>query len=77
MYLYIVGRGHSGSMILDILLGNSSQIESVGQLLSGMRGAGRECAVAVRRWRILPSGVTYGRRPRSRELPGMRFVSFV
>jgi Sulfotransferase family len=37
MYLYIIGSGHSGSTILDILLGNSSQIESVGELLSGLR----------------------------------------
>jgi Sulfotransferase family len=37
-----MGRGYSGSTILDILLGNSSQIESVGQLLSGMRRADRE-----------------------------------
>jgi Sulfotransferase family len=41
MYLYIVGRGHSGSTILDILLGNSSQIESVGELLAGLSGADR------------------------------------
>jgi hypothetical protein len=39
MYLYIVGRGHSGSTILDILLGNSTQIESVGELLAGLSGA--------------------------------------
>jgi Sulfotransferase family len=50
MYLYIIGRGHSGSTILDILLGNSSQIESVGQLLSGMSHANREvcsCGAAM------------------------------
>jgi hypothetical protein len=42
MYLYIMGRGHSGSTILDILLGNSSQIESVGELLSGLSSAHRQ-----------------------------------
>ena len=36
LHLYIMGSGHSGSTILDILLGNSSQIESVGELLSGL-----------------------------------------
>ncbi len=36
MYIYITGRGHSGSTILDLLLGNSSQIASVGELLAGL-----------------------------------------
>ena len=39
MYIYITGRGHSGSTILDILLGNSSQIASVGELLAGLSRA--------------------------------------
>jgi Sulfotransferase family len=39
MYLYIMGRGRSGSTILDILLGNSGQIESVGELLFGLSRA--------------------------------------
>lgn len=42
MYLYILGRGHSGSTILDILLGNSAQIESVGELIAGLSRADRE-----------------------------------
>src|SRR5262245_53099489 len=42
MYLYIMGRGHSGSTILDILLGNSRQIESVGELLAGLSRADHE-----------------------------------
>jgi hypothetical protein len=42
MYLYIVGSGHSGTTILDILLGNGSQIESVGELLAGLSRADRE-----------------------------------
>jgi hypothetical protein len=37
-----MGRGRSGSTILDILLGNSSQIESVGELVFGLSRADRE-----------------------------------
>jgi Sulfotransferase family len=50
MYLYLTGRGHSGSTIVDILLGNSSQIESVGELLAGLSRAEREpcsCGAAM------------------------------
>ena len=50
MYLYIMGRGHSGSTILDILLGNSTRIESVGELLSGLSRADHQmcsCGVMV------------------------------
>lgn len=36
MLIYIMGRGHSGSTILDIILGNSARIESVGQLMTGL-----------------------------------------
>src|SRR3954453_2028087 len=36
MYLYIMGRGHSGSTILDILLGAGAAIESVGEVVSGL-----------------------------------------
>ena len=63
MYLYIVGRGHSGSTILDIVLGNSSQIESVGELLAGLSGADRAmccCGEAMRNcafWREVRSRV--------------------
>lgn len=39
MLIYIMGRPHSGSTILDIVLGNSAAIESVGELVSGL---GRE-----------------------------------
>ena len=42
MYLYIMGCGRSGSTILDILLGNSSQIESVGELVFALSRADRE-----------------------------------
>jgi hypothetical protein len=36
MYLYVMGRGHSGSTILDILLGGGAAVESVGELVSGL-----------------------------------------
>lgn len=36
MYLYIMSRPHSGSTILDIILGNGSAIESVGSLMTGL-----------------------------------------
>src|SRR5262245_54968891 len=42
LYLYIMGRGRSGSTILDILLGNSSQIESVGELVFALSRADRD-----------------------------------
>jgi hypothetical protein len=36
MYVYILGRPHSGSTILDILLGNTAAVAGVGQLVSDM-----------------------------------------
>lgn len=45
MYIYIMGRGHSGSTVLDILLGSSPAIESVGEVVSGLSRFDRErCA---------------------------------
>jgi hypothetical protein len=44
MYLYIVGRPHSGSTILDILLGNSPTVAGIGQLVSGMPKPQGRCA---------------------------------
>lgn len=35
-WVYIAGRGHSGSTMLDAMLGNQDGIESVGELVSGM-----------------------------------------
>lgn len=35
-WIYIAGRGHSGTTILDGVLGNSKHIESVGELVSGL-----------------------------------------
>ena len=36
MYLYVMGRGHSGSTILGILLGGGAAIASVGEVVSGL-----------------------------------------
>lgn len=46
MLVYIMGRPHSGSTILDIGLNNSAAIESVGELVSGIRNEtqGAVCA---------------------------------
>lgn len=33
--VYIMGRGHSGTTVLDAILGNARDIESVGELISG------------------------------------------
>lgn len=49
-YIYIAGRGRSGSTILDIILGNSSEIESVGEMIAGLSRVDREvcsCGAAV------------------------------
>ncbi len=35
-YLYIMGRGNSGSTMLDIVLGNSEHLVSTGELVSGI-----------------------------------------
>lgn len=42
--IYIMGRGHSGSTILDILLGNADQIVSVGELLASMGNLDHDCS---------------------------------
>lgn len=34
--LYVMGRGHSGSTVLDALLGNAPGVAGVGELVSGM-----------------------------------------
>ena len=42
MYIYVMGRGHSGSTILDILIGGGAAVESVGELgASGLPGTRR------------------------------------
>ncbi len=35
-WVYIAGRGHSGSTMLDAMLGNATAVASVGELVSGM-----------------------------------------
>lgn len=43
--VYIMGRAHSGSTFLDVLIGHSKRIESVGEILSGLnRGEEEECS---------------------------------
>ena len=44
MLLYIMSRPHSGSTILDILIGNSAAVEGVGQLVSDMGKLDNPCA---------------------------------
>jgi hypothetical protein len=44
MYIYIMGRGHSGSTILDILLGSSAALESVGELVAGIANPQHVCS---------------------------------
>lgn len=46
-YLYITGRGHSGSTVLDAMLGNSNYIESVGELISGMNRYDARCSCGL------------------------------
>jgi hypothetical protein len=44
MYVYILGRPHSGSTILDILLGNTAEVTSVGQLVSDIGKPANPCS---------------------------------
>jgi hypothetical protein len=44
MLLYIMSRPHSGSTILDILIGNGAEVEGVGQLVSDMGKLDNPCA---------------------------------
>lgn len=70
MYLYIMSRPHSGSTILDILLGNSGMVESVGQLVSDMGEPGNPCACGASigacpfwasvRARVEAAGISWG-----------------
>src|SRR5690606_31136679 len=60
--VYIVGAGHSGSTLLDLILGTHSRIESVGEikrlerLYSGGKGSGCTCGepfTACAYWRAI------------------------
>jgi hypothetical protein len=48
MYLYILGRPHSGSTILNILLGNGASAVSVGQLVSDIGKSENFCSCGAR-----------------------------
>lgn len=43
-WLYITGRGHSGSTFLDIVLGNNQSIESYGEVISAIDRLNHNCA---------------------------------
>lgn len=69
-WLYISGRGHSGSTMLDAMLGNADGIESVGELVSGMGRYEALCScgdkfndcpfwVGVRRWFEAKAGISW------------------
>ena len=45
--VYIMGRGHSGSTMLDLMLGNHEKIHSVGELTSGFRRRSEKCSCLV------------------------------
>ncbi|MFO1048913.1 MAG: sulfotransferase [Geminicoccaceae bacterium] len=48
MYLYILGRPHSGSTILNILLGNGASTVSVGQLVSDIGKSENFCSCGAK-----------------------------
>ena len=43
-YAYIMGRGHSGTTVLDALLGHTPHVESVGEIVSGMARLDAPCS---------------------------------
>lgn len=43
-WLYITGRGHSGTTFLDIVLGNNYNIESYGEIISGIDRLDDNCS---------------------------------
>lgn len=47
-YIYITGRGRSGSTVIDAMIGNSKSIESVGELVSGMGRVNTMCSCGQR-----------------------------
>lgn len=47
-WVYIAGRGHSGSTMLDAMLGNAGEIESVGELVSAMGRYDEPCSCGER-----------------------------
>ena len=66
MLLYIMSRPHSGSTILDILIGNSASVQGVGQLVSDMGKLDNPCAcgASIRDcpfWQAVRAEVAVGR----------------
>jgi hypothetical protein len=47
-WVYIAGRGHSGSTVVDAMLGNEEGIESVGELVAGMGRYDERCSCGRR-----------------------------
>lgn len=47
MYIYVIGRGRSGSTILDIALSQSRDVVGVGELVSGLGRHGEICSCGV------------------------------
>jgi hypothetical protein len=46
--LYIMGRGHSGSTFLDVMIGNVDGVESIGEVISGLnRGRNEICSCGL------------------------------
>lgn len=37
-YVYVMGRGHSGSTVLDALLGNGANVRGIGEVVAGLDG---------------------------------------
>ncbi len=47
--LYIMGRGHSGTTFLDVMLGTAPDVESIGEVVSGLRrGRGEICSCQLK-----------------------------
>ena len=53
--IYIAGRGHSGSTILDLLLGNAFEIDSVGEFSSLRKDGSYSCASSGHECEVLNS----------------------
>lgn len=45
--LYVMGRGHSGSTVLDALLGNAGDAAGIGELISGMLRYESSCSCGL------------------------------
>lgn len=43
-WIYVTGRGHSGTTFLDVVLGNTSHIQSFGEIISAIDRLGDSCS---------------------------------